>query len=369
MTIAAIVLMSITSAGAFGYLSAQFQKAISSTNESSVVITALADEQTRLQKRKEEIDTQIAKLPGNMVAGRRSLMKQFAPEVEQINTRLVAIDTELPKLKVETLKQNVEVGPIIYIAEAFHTTPAQAVKWVILIIIFVFDPLAITLLLSGNFLFEQKGQERINIQIRKLEIPPDPSLKKDDDITVVPASEAFTPTTSPPAVANSFDTYITRYNVTGAAVINPNTFSMRATYRDQAEIIEQVIPPTPEEPETELPVVSGAEHAPVVEFSPIEEEHAPAETPAVFEQAHIAGEREIIKLNQLMKNNATQPIIARSQLEDVVVPIHRSQLEDVTVKGDVLVGEGALAHQPNTEALRRIYGDEAVSIGGPSDRV
>lgn len=155
MSIAVIVLMIITSSGAFGYLSGSFQKAIAGTNQDTIVLTALTDEQGRLQKRKEEIDKQIAKLPDNNVRGRTQLMRQFGPEVGRINKRLEEIDKQLPDLKVAAIKKDVEVGPIIYIAQAFNTDAEHAVKWVILTIIFVFDPLAISLLLAGNFLLEE----------------------------------------------------------------------------------------------------------------------------------------------------------------------------------------------------------------------
>lgn len=158
MVSAVIVLMIITSAGVFGFLSAEFQKAISSTSEQTVLISALTEERTRLQDRKLEIDAQVAQLPPNMVRGRTTLMRQFEPELNQINARLVEIDRELPKLKMDAIKKSVEVGPIIYIAEAFDTTPEKAVKWVILIIIFVFDPLAIALLIAGNFLLSRKTE-------------------------------------------------------------------------------------------------------------------------------------------------------------------------------------------------------------------
>jgi hypothetical protein len=164
MLTAITVLMIITSTGVFGFLSAEFQKAISGTNEQAVLISLLTEEKTRLQTRKEEIDTQIARLPENFVRGRTTLMRQFEPELNQINNRLVEIDKELPQLKVESIKKNVEVGPIIYIAEAFDTTPEKAVKWVILIIIFVFDPLAISLLIAGNFLLNKKKDNQPSIK-------------------------------------------------------------------------------------------------------------------------------------------------------------------------------------------------------------
>lgn len=193
MTVASIVLMLITSAGAFGFLSSEFQKAISNTNQQEVVLAALTEEQGRLQARKEEIDSQIAKLPDNSVRGRTNLMKQFAPEVKHINERLIKIDEELPKLKIEAIKKGVEVGPIIYIAQAFNTTPEHAVKWIILIIIFVFDPLAIALLLAGNYLIEIRPKKEKAIENYEL---PEPEIFPKMPVVRLPKEPAVVETTA-----------------------------------------------------------------------------------------------------------------------------------------------------------------------------
>lgn len=160
MSLATFVLMMITSAGVFGYLSGEFQRAISGNNQQTVLIDSLTEEKTRLQKRKEEIDTQIANLPSNAVTSRVRLVNQFKDESANINQRLTAIDKELPQLKIATISQNTKIGPIKYVAQVFHTTPEQAVKWVIMVIIFVFDPLAVALLVAGNFLLAQRKVER-----------------------------------------------------------------------------------------------------------------------------------------------------------------------------------------------------------------
>lgn len=157
LTAATCVLILITSAGAFGFLSGEFQKSISSTNEQRILITALTEEQTRLQARKTEIDRQIANLPDKTVRGRTILMRQFGPELDRINARLVEIDAQLPQLKVEAIKKNVKVGPITYVAEVFGTSPEAAVKWIILTIIFVFDPLAVCLLIAANYLISNRA--------------------------------------------------------------------------------------------------------------------------------------------------------------------------------------------------------------------
>ena len=159
LTIASMVLMIITSAGAFGFLSGQFQKAIQDTGTQAIKIQSLTDEQGRLQKRKEEIDNQIAKVPDNNVRGRTQLIRQFGPEVSKINARLTDIDKELPTLKIENVDKETHAGPILYVAKAFNKTPEEAVKYVIFTIIFVFDPLAVALLIAGNFLLAQRKQK------------------------------------------------------------------------------------------------------------------------------------------------------------------------------------------------------------------
>lgn len=169
MTLATVVLVTITSAGAFGFLSGEFQKAIASTSQADVIIKSLDEEKIRLQKRKEEIDKQIAQLPDTNVRGRTQLLKQFGPEINRVNSRLAEIDQKLPELRVQNIQKEVKVGPIIYIANAFDTTPEKAVKWVILTIIFVFDPLAIALLIAGNFLIELRRREREAGDVRLLE--------------------------------------------------------------------------------------------------------------------------------------------------------------------------------------------------------
>ena len=173
MTVAAVILMVITSSGAAGYLSAEFQKAIIPTKGSEIMVKSMSEEKTRLEARKVEIDKQISQLPPENVRGRQKLQKQFAGELEHINGRIVEIDKELPKLQMEQVDVNAHAGPILYIAQAFDTTVESAVKYVILLIIFVFDPLAVALIIAGNFLLDQRKREHDEISDKLDEIKTD----------------------------------------------------------------------------------------------------------------------------------------------------------------------------------------------------
>lgn len=116
------------------------------------------EEKAKLEARKKEIDAQIANLPSNIVRGRQRLIGAFKAEADRINLRLEQLDAELPKMQVQQITINTHAGPIVYVSQAFHVSVEQAVKYVISIIIFVFDPLAIALLVAGNFLWEKRAQ-------------------------------------------------------------------------------------------------------------------------------------------------------------------------------------------------------------------
>ena len=293
MTSATLVLMLITSVGAFGFLSKEFQQSISDTNTSAVMIKSMADEQVRLQSRKSEIDSQIAKLPDNMVKGRTALIKQFAPEVERINTRLVDIDKQLPLLKIETMHKSVEVGPIIYVAQAFNTTPEEAVKWVILIIIFVFDPLAITLLIAGNFLLILRDKKEV---VEKVLEP----IKETPPVVITPlVPEIIEP-------KNEIVSAYTEPQHDEDVVISVTPLA-DAVYGPDLPVVSKVYQEIVPEPE---PIVEAVVETP----APIQEVIEPTVEPEVVEpvaEVEQEPEREIIRLNEILKPKV------KSTLEDI----------------------------------------------------
>ena len=156
MILATAVLMAITSAGAFGYLSAAFQGAIQDTKQQEILIAAAKEEKAKLEARKREIDAQIANLPANIVRGRQRLIVAFKAEADRVNARIAALDAEVPRMQVQQVTLQHHAGPIVYVSQAFDVSVERAVKYVILVIIFVFDPLAIALLVAGNFLWEKR---------------------------------------------------------------------------------------------------------------------------------------------------------------------------------------------------------------------
>lgn len=164
--IAALVTMIITSAGAAGYLTGEFQKAIMGTQETSLKVNVLKEQQAKFEARKKQIDDQIANLPSNYSKSRITLMKQFEAEQKELQSKIDNIDKQLPDLQLKQIGVEAKAGPILYISKAFEVPIEVAVKYVVLLIIFVFDPLAVFLIIAGNFLMEHRK--------KKPEPPPGP---------------------------------------------------------------------------------------------------------------------------------------------------------------------------------------------------
>ena len=85
--------------------------------------------------------------------------------IRAANTEIDTLTEEKIALEAEYRKLEAEVGPIKYIAEFVYGESAdsnmleEAVRWVIIIIIFVFDPLAVLLLIAAQYTFEFRRKE------------------------------------------------------------------------------------------------------------------------------------------------------------------------------------------------------------------
>jgi hypothetical protein len=158
---AATITMVITSAGAFSFLSGEFQKAILGTQEGALKVEVLKNQQAKYEERKKQIDAQIAALPEKTTVNQRlRLMNGFKAEQQDLQNKIAEIDKKLPELQTAQIGVEAKAGPILYIAKAFDIPVESAVKWVIAMIIPVFDPLAVFLIIAGNFLLAQFRLEK-----------------------------------------------------------------------------------------------------------------------------------------------------------------------------------------------------------------
>lgn len=164
LAMAILVLMVITSIGIFGFLTAAYQKDTLPLAEMQQQITLYEEEQERLLERRNQMDEQVAQISPNYVTARRNLMADFQPERERIEARLEVITPALQEMKVQEIDTKAKVGPIMFVAEVFDRDPNSAVFWFIIILISVFDPLAVALTIAANVAIKARNEEKKKVE-------------------------------------------------------------------------------------------------------------------------------------------------------------------------------------------------------------
>ena len=154
MTIATIVLVFITSAGIFGYLSNAYQGATLEFEKQSTELIAVEERIEQLEEDKsflkEELSVAISELPDNYITAKRKLREDYNPQITQVNQEILEFKTRRADLEIQLVSTGVDVGPAIYLARTFGTDIDTVVKFFIFILIFVFDPLAVMLVIAYN---------------------------------------------------------------------------------------------------------------------------------------------------------------------------------------------------------------------------
>jgi len=172
---AIIVLIFITSMGIFGFLSKAHLDQVKPTSGNNIKIELLNNQINqqqliidRSQKTLDQLDKALEVYIEKEYVTRG--LKERAKQEEERNTLNTAINNasdkiaeltnEKASLSLEQDKIEAEVGPIKYVAELIYGENAQdnfdkAVRIVILILIFVFDPLAVLLLIAANISLRQ----------------------------------------------------------------------------------------------------------------------------------------------------------------------------------------------------------------------
>ena len=164
MTFATVILVIITSAGIFGFLSNAYQGATVEFEKESTNLIFKEDRLKQLEEDKqylkEELDQAIADLPENYRTARRKLREDYQPQISEINKQMIDLKGEIGELKTALVETGVDVGPVIYLARTFQTDIDTVVKFFIFILIFVFDPMAVMFVISYNVALENREDKK-----------------------------------------------------------------------------------------------------------------------------------------------------------------------------------------------------------------
>ena len=195
LSVACIVLILITSMGIYGFLSSAYQETANKagTIDAQVALVETKRDNIREQltiytEEKSSINTAVADLrnglsnntiqykdreTGEIItttssATRKSLEKQLDQAIErqtELNTKVDGLNEQLFNYETEIVEISTnndlagELGPLKYLSGLTGVSMDKIINYLLLIIIFVFDPLAIALVIAANFAFEQLGNK------------------------------------------------------------------------------------------------------------------------------------------------------------------------------------------------------------------
>ena len=184
-TVAVMILMFITSLGIFGYLSKAHndQNLVSGDVQAQI---ALIDEKIKVEKdnidvnRKtlkqmdEAVDQVMVRSTNEKGAEKAASLRKaqqaergrLLKEIETYNKRVSTLNEERAPVASEIRKVEAEVGPIKYIAALIYGDSIdsslldKSVRFVIILLVLVFDPMAVLLVIAGNFSLRQLAKEK-----------------------------------------------------------------------------------------------------------------------------------------------------------------------------------------------------------------
>ena len=143
-------LMFITSVGIFGFLSQGYQKTSEEYQLISLELTDLEREFGEKRQREMVINRQIAELPADAVTGKVRLSREFGDELAEIHDRTALIEPRIQDLRKKRLSFESHIGPIAYVARMVNVPQDSMVFFAIMMLVFVADPLAVTLTIACN---------------------------------------------------------------------------------------------------------------------------------------------------------------------------------------------------------------------------
>jgi Skp family chaperone for outer membrane proteins len=190
LTLAAGVLILITSMGIYGFLSAAYQETANKAGNIDAQVALVEVKRDNIKEQlavynaeKSTINGAVADLraglagnvqtykdkDGNILstsssANRKAFEKQLDQaivrqteinsKVDELNTKLFEYETEIVEISTDS-ELTGELGPLKYLSGLTGVAMDKIINVLLLIIIFVFDPLAIALVIAANFAFAQ----------------------------------------------------------------------------------------------------------------------------------------------------------------------------------------------------------------------
>ena len=216
LSIATLILILITSAGIYGFLSSAYQEtAFKVENQDknieildkniSTIKTEISNYESQVKQKNDRV-LQLTTIRTNLQSTQDVLIEKgkstsaVRQQIKDVDSEIKRVDLEVSVLndsissknnKISSIEGNKldvssdsdlakEVGPLKYIAELTGKSLGEVVNWYIIVLMLVFDPLAIALVIAANFAFGKLKEDDGDIENKKPEKKPKEENKKEE---------------------------------------------------------------------------------------------------------------------------------------------------------------------------------------------
>lgn len=187
-------LIFLTSIGVFGFLTNAHQSITFELDKVNQTILLLEKEESRLNSDKDRLIEEKNQLSKNLQNDldnlifkeetryldskyRRRSIDKYQPiiddkekQIKNINNRLLELSNRISDYKLKMIETGVDVGPIVSIANMLGLKIEKIIVFIIFIVMFVFDPLAVSLIIALNIIIEKEKEDKINEESRLREV-------------------------------------------------------------------------------------------------------------------------------------------------------------------------------------------------------
>lgn len=163
LTFAIVVLSVITSLGIFGFLSDAYQSASTVLEAENIKLASIKSQQKLISDEIARLNRSIDEIPAARISKRLAARAEIEPVIKELTKKFSDGDKGITAANLNILEVQKKVGPLMYISRSFKMDIDSVVKYLILIFVSVFDPLAICLVIASTHAIESRRHQKANV--------------------------------------------------------------------------------------------------------------------------------------------------------------------------------------------------------------
>lgn len=184
-----VILSLITSMGIFGFLTNAYQSASSALDSETIKLDSLKTQQANNAAEITRLNKSVEEIPAARISKRIQARAEIEPSILELTKQNENLEKQITESNLRILDVKQKVGPLIYISKAFNIDIDTVVKYLILLFVTVFDPLAICLVIATSEALDSR-KNKINQQAVRSNLMTNPVQQMSGSVQPVESPQA-----------------------------------------------------------------------------------------------------------------------------------------------------------------------------------